>query len=318
MFTTYNKIEDGFDKVVLIDDSSGTFAEVIPSCGAILHSFTIAKAGIEMNVIDSYNNADEFKNNLATRGFLGSKLSPFACRINKNKYRFAEKDYVIQKLNSNKIAVHGLIYDRRFIVTSQNSTEKKASVQMKYEYRSTDAGFPFDYDCIITYELEKENKLNIITEIANKDEKPMPIQDGWHPYFKLDAKIDDLQLQFQSKEMFEFGTDLIPTGKKVIYDGFNSLKNFGDTMLDNSFTINFAEDQPLCVLRNPDKKIDVEILPDRSYPYLHIYSPPHRQSIALENLSALPDSFNNGIGLKILSPEQSTTFKTSYKITSLN
>jgi aldose 1-epimerase len=318
MFTTYTKIEDGFDKVVLMDESSGTFAEVIPSCGAILHSFTIATVDIKLNVIDSYANLDEFKNNLAARGFLGSKLSPFACRISKNKYRFARNEYVIQKLNSDKIAVHGLIYDREFIVINQNSTEEKALVKMRYEYRSTDAGYPFDYDCLITYELEKGNRLNVITEVVNKDEEQIPIQDGWHPYFKLDAKIDDLQLQLQSKEMYEYGTDLIPTGKKINYNVFESLKNFGDTILDNSFTVNFAKDQPLCVLRNPDKKIEVEILPDKSYPYLHIYTPPHRRSIALETLSALPDSFNNGIGLRILSPGESLTFKTSYRITTLN
>jgi len=291
---------------------------VLPSCGAILHSFTVTRIGIKLNVIDSYTNMDEFKKSLATRGFLGSKLSPFACRINKNKYRFAKNDYVIQKLNSNKIAVHGLIYDREFIVINQNSTEDKALVKMKCEYRSTDAGYPFDYDCLITYELEKGNKLNVITEVVNKDEEQIPIQDGWHPYIKLDAKIDDLQLQLHSKDMYEYGTDLIPTGKKINYDTFESLKDFGNTILDNSFSLNFAGDQPLCLLRNPDKKIEVEILPDRSYPYLHIYTPLHRRSIALETLSALPDSFNNGIGLKILSPGESLTFKTSYRITTLN
>jgi aldose 1-epimerase len=316
MFTTYNKIEDGFEKLVLMDESSGTFAEVIPSCGAILHSFTIANEEIKMNVIDSYDNAAGFKNNL-TRGFLGSKLSPFACRISKNKYRFNGNDYIIQKLDSNNIAVHGLIYDCEFIITRQASTEDKAFVQMKYEYRSADAGYPFDYDCTVTYELEKENKLNIITEVANQYERQIPIQDGWHPYFKLDTKIDNLQLLLKSNEMYEYDADLIPTRKKVTYHVFDSPKDFGDTIFDNTFTINFDEHQPSCVLRNPNKKIEVEILPDSSYPYLHIYTPLHRQSIAIETFSALPDSFNNGIGLKILSPGESLTFKTSYRITTL-
>lgn len=318
MFSISNKEEDGFGKVVLRDESSGTFAEVIPGCGAILHSFTIANESIKMNVIDSYNNIDDFKKNIESKGFLSSKLSPFACRIDKNTYHFRENDYVIQKLNSNNIALHGLIYDRQFIVIGQGSSNKKAFVTVKYEYRSTDAGYPFDYDCIITYELEKENKLSLITEVTNRDSQPIPIQDGWHPYFKLDTKIDDLQLQFQSNEMFQFNTELIPTGKKVTYKDFSSLKYFGDTFFDNSFTLNFNGHHPLCILRNPEKKIEVEILPDESYPYLHIYTPPHRKSIALETLSAIPDSFNNGVGLKILSPEESMTFKTSYKITTLN
>jgi aldose 1-epimerase len=318
MFTINDKQEDGFDKVVLKDESSGTFAEVIPECGAILHSFTISNASIKMNVIEGYNSIDDFRKNIESRGFLSSKLSPFACRIDKNTYRFQGTDYVIQKLNLDDLALHGLLYDRQFTVTNKSSSGHNAVVTMKCEYRSTDKGYPFDYDCIITYELEKENKVNITTEVTNKSLQSIPIQDGWHPYFKLDAKIDDLQLEFQSNEMFQFDTELIPTGEKIIYKDFTSLKYFRNTVFDNSFTLNFNDHQPLCVLRNPVKKIEVEILPDRSYPYLHIYTPPHRRSIALENLSALPDSFNNGIGLKILMPGESTTFKTSYKINTIN
>lgn len=317
MFTTGNKAEDGFDKVILKDESSGTFAEVIPSCGAILHSFTIVNGGRNMNVVDSYTDLDDFKENL-TEGFLGCKLSPFACRVNNNHYHFAQNDYIIQKQTADNIALHGLLYDREFIVTRQNSTEQKAFVEMKYEYRSTDSGYPFNYDCIVTYELEKENKLNIFTEVLNQDARPIPIQDGWHPYFKLGAKIDHLELQLQSKEMFEYGPDLIPNGKKTIYNEFDSFKYFGDTIFDNSFTFNCAESQSACVLRNRDKKVEVEILPGTSYPYLHIYTPPHRNSIAIETLSALPDSFNNGIGLITLRPKESVTFKTSYKISILN
>jgi aldose 1-epimerase len=71
----------------------------------------------------------------------------------------------------------------------------------------------------------------------------------------------------------------------------------------------------MCILRNPDKKLEIEIMPENSYPYLQIYTPPHRNSIAIENISSVPDAFNNGIDLKILSAHDSAIFKTSYKIT---
>lgn len=72
--------------------------------------------------------------------------------------------------------------------------------------------------------------------------------------------------------------------------------------------------QPLCVLRNPLKKIEIEIYPDKSYPYLQIYIPPHRKSIAIENISGAPDAFNNGMGVTTLEAGESALFKTSYKI----
>jgi aldose 1-epimerase len=316
-FTIQNKVENGFDKIILKDESSETFAEVIPSSGAILHSFAVTCRGNTLNVIDSYKSAEDFKNNV-TKGFLGCKLSPFVCRLNKGKYHFAEKDYQVQKFYLDSHALHGLIYDKAFTVIDQNSSEEKASVTMQYLYRAPDAGYPFNYDCVVIYELEKDNKLNVITKIINKDKKLIPIQDGWHPYFKLEAKVDDLQLKFQSKEMVEFNNELIPTGTLIRYKEFNSLRYVGNTSLDNCFALNFSESQPMCVLKNPEKKIEVEINPEISYPYLQIYIPPHRNSISLENLSSVPDAFNNGMGLRTLSPGESAFFKTSYKITLLN
>ena len=193
-----------------------------------------------------------------------------------------------------------------------------AKVSMKGEYRATDPGYPFNYDCIVTYELEKNNKLNVITEVINKDEHSIPIQDGWHPYFSLDSSIDELQLEFQSKELLRFDDGLIPTGELVSYEEFSSIKKIGDTVFDNCFTLNFAECQPMCVLRDPGKKIEIEIHPDKSYPYLQLYTPVSRNSIAIENLSSAPDAFNNGLGKLILETGESAIFKTSYKINLLN
>jgi len=317
MFSVQNKTENGFAKIILRDDFSNTFAEIVPSCGAILHSFSVLQNGHAINVIDSYDNAEDFKKNVTSKGFLGCKLSPFVCRINKGMYHFAEKDYRLKKFYWGNSALHGELYDEGFTVIDHIGTEEKAVVSMKYEYRKNDPGYPFNYDCTITYELEKQNTVNVITTIDNKDEGLIPIQDGWHPYFTLETKIDDLMLEFQAKELVEFNSELIPTGILISYEEYGSLKKIGNAVLDNCFKLNFEECQPMCVLRNPKNKIELEIVPDESYPYLQIYTPPHRKSIAIENISSVPDAFNNGIGLKILSPGESAAFKTSYKITLL-
>jgi len=78
------------------------------------------------------------------------------------------------------------------------------------------------------------------------------------------------------------------------------------------------ECQPLCVLRNPEKNIEVQFLPDESYPYLQIYTPQHRRSIAIENISGAPNAFNNGMGFITLESGQSALFSTTYKVLRLN
>lgn len=317
MFSIQKKEEDGFKKIILTDESSKTFAEIVPSCGAILHAFVADNKGEQVNVIQSYASAEDFKDTV-TKGFLGSKLSPFVCRLNKGKYHFGEKGYTIEKFYLGKNALHGKLYDKEFIVTRESSNELHASVTMKYEYRAEDEGYPFNYDCIVTWQLEKDNKLSVTTECINKDEGLIPMQDGWHPYFTLGDDIDNLQLEFQSHEMVEFDDDLIPTKKLIRYNDFVSLKKIGTAFFDNCFSLSVDSCQPLCVLRNHDTGIEVEIQPDRSYPYLQIYTPPHRRSIAIENISGAPDAFNNGMGYITLEPGNSALFKTAYKITILN
>ena len=304
--------------VLLKDTTTGTFAEILPFCGAILHAYSIHHNGHSVNVIDSYNDATDFKNNCASKGFKGCKLSPFVCRLKDGKYSFGQRAHKIQKFYLGQNALHGLIYDANFIIVGQESGQEKASVTMQHEYRAEDPGYPFNYDCVITYELAEGNALSIITEIINKDEGHIPVADGWHPYFRLGGKIDDLQLEFQSRSMLEFDAQLIPTGKLLPYQEFGSLKKIGDTVFDNCFTLNQAECQPLCVLRDPVQKIQIEIQPGAAYPYLQLYTPDHRNSIAIENLSSTPDAFNNGMGVITLEPGTSASFKTTYTISSLS
>ncbi len=318
MFSIHKKSEAGFEKIILKNDVTGNYAAIIPSCCAMLHEFVVKENNQSINVIDSYRSFEEFKNHVEEKGFLGCKLSPFVCRLDNAKYIFGEKEYFIKKSLPAKHALHGLLYDKAFIVTSETANELNASVTMKYEYRAEDPGFPFNYDCIVTWQLELENKLTVITECVNKDEGLTPMQDGWHPYFTLGDSIDDLHLEFQAKNMVEFNSELLPTKKLIEYNRFSSIEKLGDTFLDNCFTLDLQECQPLCVLRNVEKNIEVQFFPDESYPYLQIYTPDHRRSIAIENISGAPDAFNNGMGFITLESGQSALFKTSYKIMLLN
>jgi aldose 1-epimerase len=209
------------------------------------------------------------------------------------------------------------LYDVNYEIVNQYADEQSAGVELKYSYNGSDKGYPFQYDCVVAYHLKMKNELTILTEVINKDKGLIPVQDGWHPYFTFGGKVDELQLEFHSKEQVLFDDGLIPTGELTPYQEFGSLRKIGDTSFDNCFTLNFAECQPLCVLRDAEKKLQIEISPDKYYPYMQFYIPPHRNSIAIENLSAAPDAFNNKMGLIILQPGENVSFATTFKITSL-
>ncbi len=313
MFSIERRKEKGFDKIILKDNDSGTSAEILPACSAMLHAFKVNKKGSEINVIDSYSSYDDFEKNVAPAGFKGCKLSPFACRIKDAKYTFAGETYQLEKHLERSDALHGELFDRAFELVGENADSRGASVTLIYHYAKEDPGYPFIYDCVVTFTLESENRLKVTTECLNLDEGLIPMQDGWHPYFSLGGKVDDLHLEFQSMEMVEF-RNLIPTGKMLEYAEFNSLKKLGNTVFDNCFTINLETCQPMCVLRNVTENIQIEIHPTESYPYLQFYTPEHRNSIAIENLSGAPDAFNNGMGLQILESGQSSLYEVVYKI----
>ena len=113
--------------------------------------------------------------------------------------------------------------------------------------------------------------------------------------------------------MIEFNNDLVPTGNYLPYNDFNEAKKFGDTFLDNCFELN-ETNTTACSLKNITNGSQLNIIPSGAYPYLQIYTPPHRKSIAIENLSSVPDAFNNGIELIIAKPGTVNIFSTTYHL----
>ena len=317
MFSVNTITGADFEKIILKDTDSHTVAEIIPSCGAILHAFTVLHNGKPLNIIDGYENRSDFDKNVTGKGFKSCKLSPFACRINNAAYQFEGHEYTIEKFLLNGSALHGLIYDAEFTVTKTWAHAESAGVTLLYQYTATDKGYPFSYNCEVQYELKKDNALTLTTIITNTSAVNIPMQDGWHPYFGFGGRVDDLQLSFNSSSMVVFNETLIPTGELEAYNEFEQLQTIGNTSFDNCFLLNPGLNEPACVLKDDGQKIQLEIYPYASYPYLQLYTPLHRNSIAIENLSAVPDAFNNTTGLLILQPTSTAHFTTTYKITSL-
>lgn len=314
MFQISHKTENGFSITVLSDDTTGCFAEVLPGCGATLHKFGVKTGSHDVQVIDHYQTRREFETQLEPLGYKGCKLSPFVCRLANNRFTFGDKEFLIENLTKEKHALHGLLYMKPFEVVNEEANELHAAVTMKYAYRAENSGYPFDYDCLITYQLAGDCKLHVRTECINRSAGLIPLQDGWHPYFDLGEKIDELELEFQSLEEYIFNDELLPTGDMRAYKHFETIRQIGDLHLDNSFTLDMQECQPLCVLRNKKNGMEIQIFPTPSYPVLQIYTPSHRKSISIENLSGPPNAFNLGKGFITLEAGQSTVFETAYRI----
>lgn len=299
--------QNGFDVIELTDDE-GASVQVIPALGALLHAFTIPHKNGTLNVIDSYASRAEYDAGVVS-SFKSVKLSPFACRIKDAAYEWNGVKRQVQKS-----PIHGLLYDQAFAVILEETGSQDAVVDLEYHYSGWDPGYPFPYTCNVRYRLLAQNTLEITTSILNHHGESIPLMDGWHPYFSTGTPVDELELEFRSKEIVEFDDKLIPTGKLLPYTSFNQAKSLRGVELDNSFIVDFDQPSPLCILRDPKKHVSIEFYPSTAYPILQIYIPPHRNSIAVENLTGAPNAFNNGLGLVKLAAGESVQFATTLRV----
>jgi aldose 1-epimerase len=297
-----------FPVITLKDDAADSSVEIY-SFGALLNCFKIKDAD---NVIDGFTSPQDAMANI-TNAFKSAKLSPFVCRIENGAYVFNNTGYKIDKFYLGNEAIHGLLYDANFSIVKNGADRNHAFVTLEYNYSNDKEGFPFVYTCTVTYTLESNNRILMKTVVTNNGGTAMPVCDGWHPYFTLGGKIDNLLCFINADKMIEFNDKLVPTGNIIECTKFQQPEILADIVLDNCFLLN-KNQQTACVLKNTRTGLALHIWPDITYPYLQVYTPPHRNSIAVENLSAAPDAFNNKMGITILNAGESAVYTTGLQV----
>jgi aldose 1-epimerase len=305
--------QNGLSLVKLQDNATNTIITILPEYGALLHSFEIAVNGKYLNIIDNYSGRQHVEEELDI-SYKSSKLSPFACRLRDGKYKIDDEEFEINKKFGDGNAIHGLLFNKPFKIVSEFADDNQASVSLRYHFNREDPGYPFDYVCEVRYTLNPQKVLQVETTILNLDTVEIPIADGWHPYFQLGGNdINDYEIDVSTTSMVKFDDRLLPTGE-LIHDPswFNQTK-LGGLELNNCYVVKSAEQNPAVFLYNPANEAFLAIYTNSRYPYLQLYTPPHRKSIAIENLSGAPDCFNNGMGLVMLTPNQSQTFTVWYQ-----
>lgn len=292
--------------------ADGSNIQIVPAAGALWHKWLVSYKRDELNLINGYADADDLNRNLKD-SHKSAKLSPFACRIPQGKYTYNGKEYEFVNKFSDGSAIHGLVVGKLFRQVKADQQEKQGTVSFKYEYRHDDAGYPFDYDCTVSYTLYSDNRVKLDTLIENVSGDTIPVVDGWHPYFTTGHAVDDCLLQFYANRLVEFDARLIPTGALLPYDNFWQEKRIGGAELDHSFLLDESAPQPRCTFSDPQAGVAIRVYPSENYPVLQLYIPPDRRSIAIETLSGAPNAFNNGIGLLKLSPEEEKLFSVTFE-----
>ena len=296
-----------FELVRLIDTSNQTVIEIATK-GALLNSWQVMGHSTLLEIVEG-NDFSKGWVDFEAGGFKGGKMSPFSCRIENGQYTFEDKTYTLEKFYHEKHALHGILYDELFSIELSETDDQGAYLHLQYHYKATDKGFPFAYTVLIKWHLHKNNVVTAETIITNLSDSSIPMMDGWHPYFKLDASINDTFIQLKANGKIEYDEMLLPTGKILDENEFAVSQKIGALHLDNCYLVDASVNT--CVLEN--EKYQLIVQPLINYPYLQLYTPADRKSIAIENLSGIPNCFNNKIGLQLMKPHQNWVLKTSYQ-----
>ncbi|CAN5204481.1 aldose 1-epimerase family protein [soil metagenome] len=206
-------------------------------------------------------------------------------------------------------ALHGLLrYTAyRLLERTENSITLGAVVFPQH-------GYPFHLDTSVRYELVPDG-IRVTHAVRNLSATRAPVAIGTHPFLAIsDVPTEELELTVYSSTRFEVDARLNPT-REIPVDGPNYDLRTGrpvkDLQLDDAFGALATVDGVSAILRAPDGR-EVRLLQDDNHPYLQVFTTRRFPkngglglAVAVEPMTAPPNAFNTGIGVRWLEPDES-------------
>ncbi|MDP5158317.1 MAG: aldose 1-epimerase [Flaviramulus sp.] len=279
--------------LVLASPKKTSFAKIFLNQGASLQELKLKGEELIKDMYPlTYNNS-----------YASSILFPFANRIKDGSYQFngiTYKFYINEKELNN--ALHGLVFNKTFEVLDISTTDTFATVKLKYNEERVCKGFPFTYSIFLEY-LLTDNTLDVNVEIINTDTKMFPFTLGWHPYF-FSEDLSISTILFDAKKKLKLDDRNI--AQELIINEQSTGFKINNQFLDDCFIL----DSNQVIFKTPRYNLTFNSTEDQSF--LQLYTPPHKNTIAIEPTTGVSDSFNNSIGLKVLKPN--TSYHINWKL----
>jgi aldose 1-epimerase len=251
-------------------------------------------------------------------------LFPFPGRMRDARFTFEGKVYQLPFTDSAKQhAIHGFTPRNPWRVIDWNGDEEFAFItgqfNLKKDLPEALSYLPADFNLNVTYRLFRD-RLRVDAMVENLGPGPLPFGLGYHPYFRLpgvhDPDIGGHILQANVDEIWVTENNL-PTGWRKEVPGDIDFRNptpIGTTQLDYVFTRlhgasnGLGELVEFARLSHPKAMGLMRFFADAEFKDIVLFTPPHRQAIAVEPYTCSADAANlkaQGIdsGWKVISPK---------------
>ncbi|MEY3248396.1 MAG: hypothetical protein RL742_439 [Bacteroidota bacterium] len=246
-----------------------------------------------VNILDGYESPEEME---AGKWGKSALLFPFPNRLKDGRFDWQDRTYQFPINNeATNNAIHGFAREERFEVTHIDLGAEHAEITCALNYDGRYPYFPFPLLFEVTYRITNRRDFEVRFVVRNRHTSALPFGIGWHPYFKLAEKADLHQLALPACEKVEIDARMIPTGNFTPFSTFNRLQTLADTQLDTCFRV--TESNPLYHIQLCGHTHQLTLTASASlFPYFQVFTPPHRNSIALEPMTCNVDALNNGQG----------------------
>ncbi len=297
MYTNTQQAFGRFQRYELSDETGRNRLAVSPDGCACLLELTLGG----QSLLDAYRSPEELAGNA---WYKNVALFPFPNRLADGAYEWGGRTLQFD-INDGATdnALHGLSRDFAATVERLDLQADGASLTCRYQDAGTVPAYPFLYTFEVIYRLSGEDRFEGTLRFRNDDEQPIPVGLGWHPYFRLTGRVDQLLLHLPPCEMIGVDQRMLPTGKRYEYDEFAMPKTMGATVLDNCFALTPEPGRAEVILQNDAGRLHYwqETGPGK-FNFLQVFTHPDRHSLAVEPMTCNIDAFHNGEGLMVLQP----------------
>jgi aldose 1-epimerase len=223
-------------------------------------------------------------------------------------------------------AAHGLVQDVIFRVDAAAPSAVTISTTVPHQ-----PGYPFAVGLSLTYQLT-DNGIEVHNRVTNECDQPAPVCLGVHPYLRVgDVPTDHLTVCVDAGTYFLVDKQLIPTVERRVGGTAVDLRDglpIAGTALNHCYGhVRVIDGRGRHRIEAADGRA-VELWTDESFGYVQVYICPRfpridgtghpgriGHAVAIEPMTAPPDAFNSGVGLRWLAPSE--TWEASWGISLL-
>ena len=293
-----------FHQLVIKNTNTNEYISILPKLGARLNAAYLKAQGKLVPVVVELINSD-FKTN--NQLFNNALLFPFAGRIRKGLYNYHNHDYQLPiNYAEEENACHGFLYKQEFEVISKNISTQFAEVELSYSSLKDYQGYPFGFKIEVSYRLNENGEVIISTTVENTSKVQLLFSNGWHPYYKLGKSVEDLKIEFKGLEKIELNEFNVPTGNRVRLNIDKPVAfEMENKVLDDVYQLQSENDIHEIILTSKSTGLVLNHYQQagpNKYNYLVLYTPPEKNSIAIEPITSNIDSFNNKEDIIYLNP----------------